>query len=336
MEPDEKIEEIGFGADESASDPRTVKAEDLATADPTPLIKGGHPYSKDEILHQHKVGICTAISLVQNRNKANKKKYSADFQYLIQKKEYDQNWSEGSSAFMALKVGKNVGFLPENLWTHTTEKDRYLPYDQYIAKLQAIPVAEINRLKALCIDKIPGYAKVDHTDPQALAKAINDSEAGLIVRYNCGNTWYTDKNGKSSWDPEDINPLRIPVPHTSGHLIIMSEFDYSDRPDKNVLANTWGRLWCNKGCADIHLYDYAPTEAWTILRTTPVIKFKFTKLMKYGTRDYEVIELQKVLNLKADGIFGRMTEAAVKQFQQQNGLKADGVVGPKTRAVLNN
>jgi uncharacterized protein (TIGR02594 family) len=35
-----------------------------------------------------------------------------------------------------------------------------------------------------------------------------------------------------------------------------------------------------------------------------------------------------------DGVWGRKTIAAVKQFQSQQGLTADGVVGPKTTAAL--
>ena len=40
------------------------------------------------------------------------------------------------------------------------------------------------------------------------------------------------------------------------------------------------------------------------------------------------------LGLVVDGIFGPLTEAAVKEFQQGAGLTADGVVGPLTWSAL--
>ena len=40
--------------------------------------------------------------------------------------------------------------------------------------------------------------------------------------------------------------------------------------------------------------------------------------------------LQKSLYLQVDGIFGALTEEAVKEFQKANGLKADGIVGDQT------
>lgn len=60
----------------------------------------------------------------------------------------------------------------------------------------------------------------------------------------------------------------------------------------------------------------------------------FTRVLRYGSRGDDVKELQKLLKINADGIFGRQTEKAVKSFQLENGLVADGIVGQKTIAKL--
>lgn len=56
--------------------------------------------------------------------------------------------------------------------------------------------------------------------------------------------------------------------------------------------------------------------------------------LKRGSRGAEVQTLQEKLHLMADGIFGPLTEEAVKELQRSRGLAADGVVGPRTWAVL--
>lgn len=56
--------------------------------------------------------------------------------------------------------------------------------------------------------------------------------------------------------------------------------------------------------------------------------------IKLGSRGEDVKTLQKKLNLYADGIFGKLTDEAVREFQKSHGLTVDGIVGAKTWAAL--
>lgn len=64
--------------------------------------------------------------------------------------------------------------------------------------------------------------------------------------------------------------------------------------------------------------------------------------LQRGSRGPEVVTLQRELNrqlfptpnLTPDGVFGGMTDRAVRAFQRNSGLKDDGIVGPRTRAAL--
>jgi len=328
--------DFGLGAFESPKDKRTIKAKSLAFSG-TPLIKGGFNFTPDDILHQAKVGICTAIHLIQNRNKANGKKYSADFQYLLQKKYYDFNWTEGSSILSALKVGKKFGFLPESEWTWTTQEDREDDYVHYLTKLLAIPDKEIERLIALCVDKIGGYAQVD-INPQAIAKAIEESEAGVLCRYEVGKEWFTSPKGKSSWKEKDINPLRAPKEIISGHAIDKIKYDFTVN-EMFTLANTWSDKWCRKGCADVNFKNYKPTEVWTITKGSVISRFD--KNLYFGCYGNEVKNLQNALKIKgffnyeSTGYYGAITFLAVKAYQKANGIKTTGNCYELTRAQLN-
>lgn len=57
-------------------------------------------------------------------------------------------------------------------------------------------------------------------------------------------------------------------------------------------------------------------------------------ILKRGSKGKEVKELQAILGLAQDGVFGEYTERAVKEFQLKHGLSADGVVGTKTWDAL--
>lgn len=58
------------------------------------------------------------------------------------------------------------------------------------------------------------------------------------------------------------------------------------------------------------------------------------KTLKKGMSGEDVKTLQRALGVNADGIFGTMTEGAVKDFQSGHGLVADGIVGTRTWAAL--
>ena len=53
-------------------------------------------------------------------------------------------------------------------------------------------------------------------------------------------------------------------------------------------------------------------------------------LLKLGSKGEDVKKIQQKLGVEAIGTFGPKTEAAVKQWQKENGLKDDGVVGDGT------
>lgn len=232
----------------TGAEPSAVDIRDFTYKPDKANIKGGSRYQPEDIQDQHRVGICTAISLTQNAKKALGIEFSADFQYLLQKKFYDKNWNEGSSARSALHIAKTYGMLPQNEWTHTMESDRKLSYARYIQKLQSVSDAEIERLiKIASVNKLAGYAQVP-IDRDVLANAIDESAAGLIVRFVVGKEWYT----------APIEPLRKPVSVISGHLITICNYDGMSYR----VANTWGDDWADKGTAYSNLMTYQPTEAW--------------------------------------------------------------------------
>ena len=57
-------------------------------------------------------------------------------------------------------------------------------------------------------------------------------------------------------------------------------------------------------------------------------------LLKLGSKGPEVVKLQQMLRLKADGVFGEVTLKRVIQYQLSNDLKPDGMVGAVTMQML--
>jgi flagellum-specific peptidoglycan hydrolase FlgJ len=58
-------------------------------------------------------------------------------------------------------------------------------------------------------------------------------------------------------------------------------------------------------------------------------------ILKLGSRGVYVEQIQRLLGVKVDGIFGLNTLTAVKAFQKEKGLVEDGIVGKDTWEKMN-
>ena len=56
--------------------------------------------------------------------------------------------------------------------------------------------------------------------------------------------------------------------------------------------------------------------------------------LKLGSKGLNVVKVQDILEISSDGLFGKDTETAVKNFQMYRELRADGIVGSETWASL--
>lgn len=71
-------------------------------------------------------------------------------------------------------------------------------------------------------------------------------------------------------------------------------------------------------------------------QASPTPQFSLTNgNLRQGSSGEQVKQLQTMLGITADGIFGPKTAEAVKAYQTKNGLTADGIVGPQTVATFN-
>jgi 3D (Asp-Asp-Asp) domain-containing protein len=88
--------------------------------------------------------------------------------------------------------------------------------------------------------------------------------------------------------------------------------------------------------------DYNLEATGTVDQKTADVLEEATQLIERGDRGKAVEHLQKHLaelklyDYQVDGIFGPLTEQAVKDFQKKNNLLVDGVAGPETKGALFN
>ena len=71
-----------------------------------------------------------------------------------------------------------------------------------------------------------------------------------------------------------------------------------------------------------------------VLMLVPAAPASAERTVKRHDKGATVKKMQRLLGIKADGLFGKGTARAVKRFQRSRGRTADGIVGPATWAAL--
>lgn len=100
----------------------------------------------------------------------------------------------------------------------------------------------------------------------------------------------------------------------------------------------------SKGCIRMRNKDIEELFEWVPVGTPVRIEdqpFRIQRTLKYEISGADVVQLQRKLRSlgylegRADGLFNKDTEGAVKRFQYDKGLKVTGVVDRKTLDLLN-
>ena len=216
---------------------------------------------------------------------------------------------------------KNKGVSDEELCSSYDNGNP--PTEEFMQRKSDItPQAYDNALK----DKAYSFAQITNLSWDNLAQAIRDNKGIVLGVYGKNNGTWVSKFPT----PPDTNSGAWAHWLYAGKALIINGKKYIG------VKNSWGDSVGDNGWQYIG-EEYIPHlfEVWSMVYNYPV-KYTFSKVMRLGSTGYEVKQLQRVLGIGMDGIFGLRTLAEVKKFQKEKGLVADGIVGIKTILKLNN
>lgn len=161
--------------------------------------------------------------------------------------------------------------------------------------------------------------------------APSGSERGLMAN---GHTYFTNVEMDYASEPNGL--VRVEMCHEYMHDLIDDAnhkgFNVQDPMDIYIDPQGVEHLYWNNFNPDAPQGNFS--IAWQRLYASGYLTDPNT-LLKVGSSGTGVQNIQSILGLKPDGLFGQKTKAAVMAFQTQNNLVSDGIVGAITLAALN-
>lgn len=332
----DEIEDIQTGAIVNPNpDWRDIPYAMVASAAPLPETYKTNIDALD-VLHQRKIGACVGhafakyLQYAHYRRTGEVVKFSARYLYAMAKS-MDNHAGEGTFPELVAKIAKNYGCATEE----TCPNDTTLDHEAYVYNRNKDNIPAEAHAEAIKY-KIGGYAFVNFRNIWEVKQAIYEN--GMVAcLLRVGKEWYTDKNGKKSWDKDDILPLRKPESIISGHEVVLYGYD-----DKNLyqLANSWSTKWADKGNGNLLDKEYNPylIQGIIIKDLPPAIiedlhnlpvdapRHTFNQNLEYGMRNNsEVKHLQDILkyeklmdlNVPSTGNYLEITQKAVLAYQKK-------------------
>lgn len=361
---EEKLNDISFAAFPSLKDSRTLNASAMVSQETIPehaKVPLNYP-TVDELCDQRRLGICTMCGVRMAVESEWKDGVRLDeyWGYLMGKTIYDDVTYgihfEGSSALTMLKLANRYG-IPEKEFCKKYPLKTDGSYQDFINDFKTTYGGEIpgdiigNARK----HKISGYYFVP-VNPDAIAREIVKGKV-VVTRWDIGDNAYRKADGTPTRLAKYLLPLRLPTKISGGHIWDLNEFWKKGAEQGGV--NSWSRSWCpdnskqEAGCF-WYVFDLLKpyfTEAWAIMGKLD--KYMFTKEMKLGDANPDVVALQKVLEREgclvmplnvSYGFFGGLTKNAVIKYQEKYAneilkpaglIHGTGIVGSFTLKHLN-
>lgn len=170
------------------------------------------------------------------------------------------------------------------------------------------------------------YFSVNHCIDN-IAQAVRENNGVIIGITGVNNgTWLT---------PYPLPPKQIDNTCWN-HWVYVGKAKMINGKKYLGFLNSWGTSVGERGWQWISedYFSIGIFACWTMTYNSN-IKYTFIPTIKLGDTGLQVRMLQTKLGIISDGVFGKITQAAVSLFQRKHNLVADGIVGPKTAAQLN-